>query len=245
MNTKTEMNNDLSKGKKVLILAAHPDDPVGMMGGTMVKLVNEGHKVNVFAFGNGDEAYARPGGKAQAIKDYAEQMRNVYDFIGCGIETLSLPDFENFETAELYRACIGAIRKYQPDVIFAHYWAEYFQHHTMATISRDAWNQARWECSGDCGSAWKCPRYFHFCGKDGVGEVTHIIDITDTFERGLQARHKFEMLDNFGGKVVSTVDFARAKAAYYGAMIGVKYGEAFQESFYFPTAMSGTELFFR
>lgn len=230
-------------GKKVLILAAHPDDPVGMMSGTMVKLVREGHTVNVFAFGNGDEAYSEPGGREEAIRDYEDRAQKVYRMLGCGLESLSLPDFQNYETRELYQACIGAIRKYQPDVIFAHYWAEYFQHHNMATISRDAWNQARWACSGDQGPAWLCPRYFHFCGKEGVGQVTHIIDVTDTFEEGYQARALFGL--PMGKKVVNTIDFMRAKAAYYGAQIGVKYGEAFQESFYYPIPMNDTSLFFQ
>ena len=56
--------------KKILILSAHPDDAVTCMGGTICKLIDAGHKVDVFAFGNGDEDYAEPGGSEAAVKQY-------------------------------------------------------------------------------------------------------------------------------------------------------------------------------
>ena len=42
--------------KRVLILAAHLDDSVLAMGGSIRKLVKFGAQVSVFCFGNGDAA---------------------------------------------------------------------------------------------------------------------------------------------------------------------------------------------
>lgn len=224
--------------KRVLILAAHPDDPVSAMGGTVRKLVKEGNEVNVFAFGNGDEAYSMPGGSAEAVRKFADGTARAYEILGCHLETLSLPDFEVFQTRILYQECIRAVRKYRPNVIFAHYWAEYFQHHGMATISRDAWNQAGWTCSGDLGEAWFCPKYYHFYGRDGVGQTTHIIDVSDTLDDALEAIRQFQF--DFG-EDHEIENFMKIKAQYAGAKISVKYAEMFQQSFYFPEKITNVK----
>ena len=227
--------------RKILILAAHPDDPIITMGGTVRKLVKDGNEVNVFAFGNGDEAYSTPGGSAEAVRKYAAASVKAYEILGCHLETLSLPDFEVFQTRELYHECIRAIRKYKPDSIFAHYWGEYFQHTGMATISRDAWNQAQWTCSGDLGEAWTCPKYYHFHGRDGVSEVTHVVDVTDTLEDGLEAIKHFQF--DFGAEH-EIENFMKVKAEFAGAKIGVKYGEMFQQCFYYPEKITDSENMF-
>ena len=79
-------------GKKVLILSAHPDDAVTCMGGTICKLQAEGHSVSVFAFGNGDEDYAEPGGSAEAVRRYRENTEKAYAILDCQLECLWLPD---------------------------------------------------------------------------------------------------------------------------------------------------------
>ena len=47
--------------KSVLVLAAHLDDSIIAVGGTIRKFVNSGYEVNVICFGNGVEAYTAPG----------------------------------------------------------------------------------------------------------------------------------------------------------------------------------------
>ena len=47
------------------------------------------------------------------------------------------------------------IRKYQPDIIFTHYWLDYMAHKAMATIVTEAWWQASWEASLELGKPWK------------------------------------------------------------------------------------------
>ncbi len=227
--------------KKVLVLAAHPDDAVSTMGGTIRNFVKAGHQVTVFAFGNGDEDYREPGGREEAIRRYKANALKSYSILEATLDCLWLPDFEVFQTRELYQACIGAIRKYQPDIVFAHYWGEYFQHTGMATISRDAWNQAQWACSADLGKPWAPAKYYHFCGRDGLGQTTHVVDITDSFEEKLEAVKAFSF--EFG-EAYELDNSLRIENAYVGNKIGVKYAEAFQRSFYFPEKVLDSEALF-
>ena len=220
-------------GKKILILGAHLDDSVIAMGGTIGKLVEAGCEVHVFCFGNGDEAYTVPGGSVAAVERFKRNAEAAHRLLGVkALECLDVPDFAVDATRDFYQQCIRAIRKYQPEVVFGHYWAEYFQHHGMAQMSLDAWNQARWNCSADFGrTPWTVNKYYHFEICDLLPQPTHLIDVTATFEAKIAAMHCF---DDDDGHLDNWSDEMTARARYYGAKIGVKYAEAFRRSFYIP-----------
>ena len=145
-------------------------------------------------------------------------------------ECYDVPDFGVNASREFYQQCIRAIRQYKPDIIFGHWWNEYVQHHDMATISRDAWNQAAWACSADLGvQPHRASRYFHFEVNDPLPEPTHIVDITDTFADKMEAWKCFEDAHDHLGELDDALE---ARARYHGSRVGVKYGEPFRQSFY-------------
>ncbi|MDD3886067.1 MAG: PIG-L family deacetylase [Victivallaceae bacterium] len=229
--------------KKVLVLGAHLDDSVIAMGGTIAKLVKAGCQVDVFCLGNGDEGYVVPGGQAAAVKKFmteavkAHQILNVASF-----ECYDVPDFGVDRCREFYQQCIRAIRQHRPAVIFGHYWNEYFQHHGMATQSRDAWNQACWDCSADLGKPHRAEKYFHFEVLDLLPEPTHFFDISDCFEAKMAAWAAFEAAHDHLG---SLGDQLEARARFHGSRFGVNYAEAFRQSFYLPEAVTDINTIFR
>ncbi|MFA6931608.1 MAG: PIG-L family deacetylase [Lentisphaeria bacterium] len=228
---------------KILILGAHLDDSVIAMGGTIRKLVKSGCEVSVFCFGNGDEAYTVPGGSAEAVRRFKQAAEKAHAILGVKtLECVDVGDFEVGATAPFYRQCIGAIRKFQPEVIFGHFKAEYFQHHDMAQMSTDAWNQARWNCTADYGTQpWAAKRYFHFEVNDLLPQPSHLVDISDEFSLKMAATSAY---DQEGGHLDDWSDEMEARARYYGSRIKVKYAEAFQQSFYLPLKVSDPAVFF-
>ena len=230
--------------KKVLILGAHLDDSVIAMGGTIRKMSKAGCEINVFCFGNGDEAYTTPGGQQEAVARFKLGGRRAHELLGCKkLECFDVGDFEVNATAEFYRQCIGAIRRYQPDVIFGHDFAEYFQHHGMARMSLDAWNQARWNCTADYGmQTHAAKRYFQFEVEDILADPSHYVDISDEFEDKLAAMAEY---DPDGGHLDGWQDTMRARARFYGSRIGVKYAEVFRQNFYLPEKVQDVEVFFK
>ncbi len=229
--------------KRVLILAAHLDDSIIAMGGTIRKLVKSGCEVNVFCFGNGDEAYTVPGGSAAAVSRFKEGAEKAHALLGVhSLECFDIGDFEVEANALYYRQCIGAIRKYQPNVIFGHWQAEYFQHHQMAQMSIDAWNQARWNCTADFGSQpWTAKRYFHFEVNDLLPQPSHLVDISEEFEAKIEAISAY---DQNGGHLDDWVDEVEARARFHGSRIQTRYAEAFRQSFYLPNKVTDSSDFF-
>lgn len=225
--------------ESVLFLGAHLDDAVISSGGTIRWLVEAGCEVSVVCFGNGDEAFAEPGGRQDAVQRFKADAARAYEILGVShFECFDVPDFAVAQNRDTYRKCIRAIRKYRPKVIFGHNWAEYFQHHEMASASRDAWYQSGWECSADLGPAWQAKRYFHFEVLDVLTAPTHLIDISSTFHTKMAAWSQFESAQEHLGSLARQLE---ARAMFHGARIGATYAEAFQQSFYLPEIISEPE----
>lgn len=218
--------------KSVLIIAAHLDDAVIAVGGIIGKLVKNGCQVNVVCFGNGDEAFTEVGGREAAIVKFKKEGEEAHKLLGVNnFECFDVPDFAVQQNRDTYRQCIRSIRKYKPAVIIGHYWAEYFQHHEMATQSRDAWYQAGWNCSADLGKPWTADKYYHYEVLHDLPEPTHLIDVSDTFENKIKAFGKFATAEEHLGSMAEQL---RARARHHGSKIGVEYAEALKQSFFTP-----------
>ncbi|OHB57802.1 MAG: hypothetical protein A2Y12_17245 [Planctomycetes bacterium GWF2_42_9] len=218
--------------KKVLILAAHLDDSIIAVGGIIRKYVNNGCKVSVVCFGNGDEAFTKMSDKDTCVEIFKAEAVKAHKVLGVeDFECFNVPDFGVQDNRQTYRQCIGAIRRTRPDVIFGHYWLEYFQHRAMARLACDSWWQAGWDCSADLGKPWIAPAMYHFEVLQTMPEPTHIVDITDTFEAKLESWRQFvtaqDHLDQLSGQL-------EARARFHGSKIGVKYAEALTRSYFVP-----------
>ncbi len=222
--------------KSVLIIAAHLDDAVIAVGGIIGKLVRNGCRVNVVCFGNGDEAFTVPDGREAAIIRFKNEAVKAHELLGVSnFECFDVPDFGVQQNRDTYRQCIRSIRKYKPSIIIGHYWAEYFQHHEMATLARDAWFQAGWNCSADLGAPWTAGKYYHYEVLHDLPEPTHLIDVSDTFENKIKAFKKFVTAEEHLGSMAEQL---RARARHHGSKIGVEYAEALKQSFFTPQTIN-------
>ncbi len=239
---------------KILVLGAHLDDSVIAVGGIIRKIVNAGGTVDVVCFGNSDEDFADVADKAVVVERITAQAQRAHALLGVNSFTcFNYSDFAVQENRETYRLCIESIRKYQPEIILSHYWAEYFQHHAMARLACDSWWQAAWSCSADLGPPWMAASLYHFEVIHLLPEPTEIVDVSETFEAKMAAWQCFqsssEYLDakdsepepvrraygaTLGGSLTEQME---TRARYYGSIIGVRYAEALKKSAYLPRAV--------
>src|SRR5262245_16338064 len=244
---------------KVLVLGAHLDDSVLAVGGVIRKVVEAGGEVDVVCFGNSDEDFADIADKDNAVERITAQARRAHAVLGVASFTcFNYPDYAVQENRETYRLCIESIRKYQPNVILSHYWAEYFQHHAMARLACDSWWQAGWPCSADLGPPWMAASLYHFEVIHLLSPPTDIVDITGTFEAKMEAWHCFESSSEYlkpkdprakaerrsygstlGGSLSEQLE---TRARYYGSLIGVRYAEALKKSDYLPRVVRDINL---
>ncbi len=220
---------------KALALCGHLDDSIIAIGGTIGKIVAEGGEVNVVCFGNGDEGYENIRDRDTAAAKFKKEAEKAHKILGVSsFMCFDYPDFEVPANRETYRLCIQAIRKYKPDIIFSHYWKEYFQHRNMARLATDSWWQSGWKCSGELGKEWQAKKLYYFEVIHLLEQPTHIIDVSKTFAGKIEAWKCLASQDACYSTMITQME---SRAMYYGTLIGVKYAEALKLSTYMPQAI--------
>jgi len=128
--------------------------------------------------------------------------------------------------------------KYKPDLVFTHYWKEYMAHRNVASIASEAFWQAGWICSLDLGEPWKAAALYHFEVIQMLEEVSHIIDITDTYEDKLKAMTAYK---SQCGVVSGALHQIEGKALARGSQAGIRYGEALYRNNTVPRTITGIQ----
>lgn len=243
---------------KALVLGAHLDDSVIALGGILRKMANAGCEVNVVCFGHSDEDFADIADKDTAAERITAQAVTAHKILGVNsFECFQYPDYAVQENRETYRLCIESIRKYEPDILFAHSWNEYFQHRVMARLSCDSWWQAGWSCSADLGPPWFARSLYHFEVIQLLSEPSDIVDISDTFEAKMAAWQCFQSSSdlltaksadeesvrrNYGSTMGSLTEQLETRARYYGSLISVRYAEVLKRSDFLPRRVLDVSL---
>ncbi len=114
--------------KKVLVIAAHPDDEVLGMGGTIAKLTAEGKEVNVLIVTDGSSSqYRAADNLAEIIEAKKLETRRCADVLGVkDIYYGGLPDMKLDCTPhiEINQVIEQVVDKMKPDAVFTHFWGD-------------------------------------------------------------------------------------------------------------------------
>lgn len=114
------------KSKKILVIAAHPDDEVLGCGGAIMYHAERGDEVVVAIMGEGAAArLLTPNGKKKELVQYlASTAEQVAKFLGAKkLLKFNLPDnrLDSMDLLDVVRMVEGVIFDYEPDVIYTHF----------------------------------------------------------------------------------------------------------------------------
>jgi LmbE family N-acetylglucosaminyl deacetylase len=106
-------------GERVMFVAAHPDDPDFLAGGTIARLARDGREVTYVIVTNGNKGSSDPGIRAEQLAPIrAEEQRRAAQVLGVTrVEFLGYEDGEVEDTRELRRDITRQIRRWRPDLI--------------------------------------------------------------------------------------------------------------------------------
>lgn len=114
--------------KKVLVIAAHPDDEVLGMGGTIAKLTTEGKEVNVLIVTDGSSSQYRDADNLiEIIEAKKQETRRCADVLDVKeIYYGGLPDMKLDCTPhiEINQVIEQVVDKIKPDAVFTHFWGD-------------------------------------------------------------------------------------------------------------------------
>ena len=225
----------------ILVVAAHPDDAELGMGGGILQFKREGLAVGVLDLTDGEPT---PHGTVEIRTEETRQASKVL-----GIDwraNLGLSNRKLEATLEARRLLAEVIRQTKPKWLFAPYWIDAHPDHVAATQLVEAARFWAKLTKSDMAGKPHHPRrlfYYHSVHLRQAIEPAYILDISDYWERKLQALNCYasQFLTGKSKEPVPFLDQIGIQAQYWGQLIGCQYGEPF--SCREPLGMRGfTEL---
>ena len=220
---------------RVMFVAAHPDDPEFLAGGTIARLAKEGREITYVIVTNGNKGSSDRGVTSEQLAPIrAEEQRRAARVLGVErVEFLGYEDGEVDDTRDLRRDVTREIRRWQPELIITlnpHRTYDNFpgwhrDHHTTGRVVLDCvYPLARDHLS--------FPELLPEYEPHNVREVYLIqwdhprlvIDITDTMELKLEA---IRCHGSQVGDFTSVEARMRNRAAILGKEKGYAYAEGF------------------
>ncbi|HWQ33813.1 MAG TPA: bacillithiol biosynthesis deacetylase BshB1 [Blastocatellia bacterium] len=216
----------------VLAIAAHPDDVELSVGGTLIRLAAMGYKTGVLDLTRGEA------GTRGTPEIRAQEAAAAAQLMGLAVrENLDLGDAHVWVDEQSRTRLVRALRRLRPRIIFTQYGDDPHPDHAHASrLVREAAHisgLAKYDAeAGQARFRPSCVAHFLF---PRTLPPTFIVDITDTWQRKWEAirAHASQFYNPQSSEPQSRVSTSQflyeieARDRYWGAMIGVEYGEPF------------------
>jgi bacillithiol biosynthesis deacetylase BshB1 len=208
----------------VLVAGPHPDDQELGMGGTIARLVADGHRVLLLDLTDGEPTPC--GDRETRAREAAEAAR----ILGAERRTLDLPNRTLVHSIEARHRVAAVIRGFRPEVMFVPYFEDAHPDHVAGTrIVEDARFDAKLTKTDLPGDPWHAKWLFHYYATHLriVPQPSFLVDTT-----GFAARKREAVLAYRSQFVVNernrrVVEWLDAAGTYFGSRIGTETAEPF------------------
>jgi LmbE family N-acetylglucosaminyl deacetylase len=222
--------------RRVLVIAAHPDDMEFWCGGTLARYVAAGTRVDLVLCTSGDRGSADPHILATHLAEIREaEQRAAVAFLGLhSVTFLRHPDGDLAESAALRGDLVRQIRRHRPDLLITHDpinpfppYVAHRDHRAAGRVALDAvypdardWHYFPEQIALEGLRPHVTPNVWLMA----TTAPTFFVDISATLERKIAAR--LEHRSQTGQPDALRKSWPR-RAAEIGAPAGLPYAEAF------------------
>ncbi len=210
-----------------LAVGTHPDDVEIGVGGTLATLIGQGRSCAVVDLTNGEPTpYGSPQTRA-AETEKAGAIIGLKQRIMLGLPNRWLTD-----SAEARVKVAEAYRTLKPKVLFLPHWEDAHPDHVQSSrISQAARFISKYTKTDMAGDPFYPPRvFYYFCSHlKKQAAPTFVFDVSDGFGQKIRALRAYHS-QFFAGGADKGEEFIRrleAQAAYFGGLVGARYGEPF------------------
>ncbi|MEI7684364.1 MAG: bacillithiol biosynthesis deacetylase BshB1 [Planctomycetota bacterium] len=208
-----------------LVIAAHPDDAELCLAGTILSLKAEGARVGVLDLTSGEPT---PLGTPEIrVRETAAATALLgLDYRG----NLGLTNRALVADLESRAKLAGAIRQLRPRVLITHYWDDAHPDHVAASALVDAarfWAKlSKTDMPGEPFYPQKII-YFFSMHLRMHAQPSFVVDVSAHLEKKLEvvSCYHSQFVQGKPTKPPTFLDDVRALAAYWGYLIGARYGE--------------------
>ncbi|OUT61764.1 MAG: bacillithiol biosynthesis deacetylase BshB1 [Rhodopirellula sp. TMED11] len=211
----------------MLVVAPHPDDAELGMGGTIIKMIQQGMRVGILDLTSGEPT---PLGSEEIRQRETQAATEILNPTWRG--NAGLPNRELQHTIESRKVVASYFRMLRPRWIFAPYFHDAHPDHVVATeLIEAARFYSKLSKTDMPGERYHPERlYYYFCIHLRLAIQPHwIIDVSDQFEAKQQAIAAYHSQFVQGREEMSPTILERLEsdAAYFGNLIARRYGEPF------------------
>jgi len=123
--------------ERILIVAAHPDDEVFGLGGTIARLAGEGHAIHVLILADGessrfDSTLPREHDLNRARMSAAETARSILGYQSLEVERFPDNRLDSVDLLEIVKIVEGAFFDFRPSRVFTHHRGDVNIDHQLA-----------------------------------------------------------------------------------------------------------------
>jgi len=219
-----------AKSKRILVLAAHPDDECLGCGGTIARLAAEGHEVSIGILATG--LTSRGTTTTAELETLMSQADNASKFLGASIVSFgNLPDqrLDTIGGLDISEVIKHLLDLYQPEVVYTHHIGDLNQdHRAMAHATLIATRPVP-GCSVKSVYAYEVASSTEWAfSTEPAFRPTTFVDISgDYLEKKIQAMEMYET-ERRPFPHPRSPEALRAQAMLRGAQSGLMAAEAFQ-----------------
>lgn len=211
----------------VLVIAPHPDDAELGMGGAIVRMLAAGMTVGVLDLTDGEPT---PHGNTELRAKESAAATRVLGLSWRG--NLGLPNRSLEPTLAARGDLAGVIRQIKPRWLFAPFWIDAHPDHVAATQLVEAarfWAKlSKTELAGEPHHPQRL--FYYYCVHlKHAAQPAFVLDISTQFETKMNAIacYQSQFVTGRSLEPPTFLDQLRDEAAYWGKLIGTRYGEPF------------------
>ena len=219
--------------RRILTIAAHPDDEILGCGGAMAAHASRGDQVSIVILGEGltSRASTRAQADLAALPDLRRDARAAASAIGVSdLTLLDFPDnrFDSVDLLDVIKAVEAVKARVGPDVLYVHHWGDLNVDHRVTfeavmTAFRPLPGEpavAIYAFEVPSSTGWGAP------SAASAFVPTHFVDIGPLVDKKIEAMESY-VSERRGWPHPRSPEALRAYARYRGAQVGVEAAEAF------------------
>lgn len=219
----------------VLVVAAHPDDEILGVGGTVVRHVENGDIVHSLILGEGQTSrfMERQDAGAQLLNSLKEDARMAADVLGVElVDFADLPDnrFDSVDLLDICKIVEGAIDVFKPHVIYTHHWNDLNIDHRRTSQAVMTATRPIGACPVRAVYAFETvsSTEWNFSGREAAFSPNYFVPLSaQQLDKKLRAVSEYRTEMKIFPHPRST-DMLKYLAKRWGAVIGAEHAEAFE-----------------
>ena len=218
--------------KKILIIAAHPDDEILGCGATVARMISEGAEAYTIILGEGKtsrDVVRDKSKREEELNELQNEIKTANNIIGIkDVFVYDFPDnrFDSVALLDIVKVIEEIKEKIKPDIIFTHFENDTNIDHNVTyravlTATRPMIGESVKEIYSFevlSSTEWRFPLSF---------SPDFFVDVSSTIEKKVSAMNEYQSeLREFPHP--RSLDAIRKNAEMWGIKLGLKYAEAFK-----------------